>query len=253
MTFLVQKRHTLILDQLDREETISIKDLSDLLNASRETIRKDIAVLSKEGRLRQVRGGAVRIQAAEATLLERTDVNPDGKGAIARAVAELVPDGASLVIDSGTSTQAAARQIAVRCRNLSVYTNDLLVAALLAPVAREILLLGGVLSSDEQYTMGMDTLDMLGRYRADFALVGIGGLGERGLFTDFTREGVALRDKMIEVATRPILLADKTKVGILAPVRLTRSSEAERLITDAALPNEISSGLENIGLPVQIA
>lgn len=253
MTFLVQKRHTLILDHLDREEAISIKELSDLLNASRETIRKDIALLSKEGRLKQVRGGAIRIQRAEAAFTERADVNPQGKRAIAKAVAKLIPDGASVMVDSGTTTQAAAREMAARCQNLTIYTNDLLVAATLAPSARETKLLGGTFCADEHYTIGLDTLDMLARYRTDFALIGVGGITNTGLFTDFTRDGVALREQMIEIASRSFLLADHFKFGVTGPVRLARSSEADRLITDKALPETTDAAFLKAGLDVQVA
>lgn len=253
MTFLVQKRHTLILDHLDREDAISIKELSDLLNASRETIRKDIALLSKEGLLKQVRGGAVRIQRAEAAFSERADVNPQGKRAIAKAVAGLIPDGASVIVDSGTTTQAAARAMAARCKNLTIYTNDLLVAATLAPTARETKLLGGTFCEDEHYTIGLDTLDMLARYRTDFALIGVGGITESGLFTDFTRDGVALREQMIEISTRSFLLADHFKLGITGPVRLTRSPDAERLITDKPLPEPTGDALTKAGLDVHVA
>lgn len=253
MTFLVQKRHTLILDHLDREEAISIKELSDLLNASRETIRKDIALLSKEGRLTQVRGGAVRIQGAEAAFTERADVNPQGKRAIARAAAKLIPDGASVMIDSGTTTQAAARELATRCQNLTIYTNDLLVAATLAPTAKETKLLGGTFCADEHYTIGLDTLDMLSRYRTDFALIGVGGITKAGLFTDFTRDGVALREQMIEISNRSLLLADHFKLGVTGPVRLAKSYDAERLITDKPLPEETDSALAQAGLAVQVA
>ena len=253
MTFIVQKRHNFILDQLDQEEAISIKDLSKMLNASRETIRKDIALLSKEGRLKQVRGGAIKVQASEAALSERTDVNPGGKEAIALAVAQLIPDGASLILDSGTTTLAAAVEIARRCKDISVCTNDVAVAEILAPIARETLLLGGVYYHAEKYTLGLDTLEMLGRYRADFSLVGVGGLSDAGLFTDFSREGVALRDRMIEVASRAFLLADFSKIGTLAPVRLTRSAQAERLITDKKPPDAVFDTLVEQGLIVQVA
>jgi len=253
MTFLVQKRHTLILDHLDREDAISIKELSDLLNASRETIRKDIALLSKEGRLKQVRGGAVRIQRAEAAFSERADVNPQGKRAIAKAVAELIPDGASVMVDSGTTTQAAAREMATRCKNLTIYTNDLLVAATLAPTARETKLLGGTFCADEHYTIGLDTLDMLTRYRTDFALIGVGGITDTGLFTDFTRDGVALREQMIESSTRSFFLADHFKLGVTGPVRLARSPDAERLITDKPLPKPTANALRKAGLDVHVA
>jgi len=253
VTLIVQKRHTLILDHLGREQAISIKELSDLLNASRETIRKDIALLSKEGLLRQVRGGAVRSQSAEATLAERSIVNPSGKQAMARLLARLIPDGACLIIDSGTTTQAAAREIAQHRRDLSIRTNDLTVASILAPVAREILLLGGKLDRNEHCTSGLDTLEMLGRHRADYALIGVGGLSEQDLFTDFSSENAAMRDRMIQVSDHPILLADQSKIGVVAPVHLTRVDGRAMAITDAPLPAGLSSLLMAIGMTVRIA
>ncbi|MBL6431196.1 MAG: hypothetical protein HPM95_08290 [Alphaproteobacteria bacterium] len=67
---------------------------------SRETLRKDISLLDQAGRLRQVRGGAMIRDREEPPVEERILTNPDGKGAIAAAAAALVPDGATILLDS---------------------------------------------------------------------------------------------------------------------------------------------------------
>ena len=140
---LVQQRHKLILEEVAKTNSVSIRHLSDRLGVSRETIRKDIEALSDLNELKQVRGGAVRVQTYEPHISNRSSTNPDGKEKIATIVADIIPNGASIIIDNGSTTQAIARALLSHHHDLIIYTNDLKIAEILAPAAREVNILGG--------------------------------------------------------------------------------------------------------------
>ncbi len=240
---LASERHALILDQVAIKKTVSISNLSDELGVSRETVRNDIRVLSEQHMLMQVRGGAVRVQTAEPPIDVRSDTNSEGKNAMAQYIVSQIPDGASVIIDNGSTTQSCARALAKHRKDLLVYTNDLDVARILAPTARELVILGGRLAKGELASQGLDTIKALARYRSEFALVGVGGLSEQAGFTDFTSEAAILRETMLEHARFPFLLVDHTKFGIVGQVCLSTIPSATTVVVDKKVPTEISDVL----------
>ncbi|NKB54682.1 MAG: DeoR family transcriptional regulator [Rhizobiaceae bacterium] len=246
---LPEKRHSVILDQVARNKFVSIVELGRQLDVTRETIRNDISLLAKKNLLQQVRGGATHIEKTEAALSERENLNYAGKLKIAEIVADVIPDKASVIIDSGSTTQIAARALAKKS-DLTIYTNDLAVAVSLVSSAREVHVLGGKLGRSEHATTGLDTLEMLSNYRADYSLIGVGGLSADHGFTDFNRVGAKMRDEMISLSTNPLFLADHEKFNKIAPVKLMNANGARFLVTDRSPDSAVSSHLVELSLEV---
>jgi DeoR/GlpR family transcriptional regulator of sugar metabolism len=241
-------RHHQILDRLTRDGALSISRLAADLAVSRETIRRDVNELARLGRLAKARGGAVALQTREPDRRERDTHNLTGKRVIGRLAAGLVADGAALIIDSGSTTACLAEALAPR-RDLTVLTPDLAIAQRLARgPGNRVFLLGGELSPPEGATGGIDAAEMLGRYRADLAFVGAGGLTPDGLLTDFTRDGAHLRGLMIRQAVRAYALVDHDKVGRTTPVVIQDFARAAGLVSDRALEPALGARLRAAGM-----
>src|SRR5690606_1058417 len=103
----------------------SITEIMRKLKVSRETIRRDLMVLEDEKRLRKTHGGALSLEQSEPEMKVREVTNADGKRAIGRLAASLVPDGASVILASGTTVQAVADALMAR-RDLTVFTNNVI-------------------------------------------------------------------------------------------------------------------------------
>lgn len=247
---LAVRRHALILRRVESEGGVSVAELARELGVSRETVRRDLKALAETGWLRQVHGGASRLLPFEPPLAQRETVNADGKASIAAAAAALVPDGASVILDSGTTTTALAHALAGRL-NLTVYTVSVDAALRLAAVAgNRVVLLGGELQPHDRSTVGYDTVTALAQYRADFAFVAVGGLTDEPAMTDYTRAGAELRARMLVSADHVAVLADRTKFGRVTPVRVPNFEKAHRLITDALPPPDIARRLRRMGIAV---
>jgi len=246
---LPEERHSIILSAIEAREFISIVELGDRLNVSRETIRSDISHLAKQNLLQQVRGGATRIEKTEAAMSERQNINHAGKQKIGQIVAGIIPDGASVIIDSGSTTLAAARALTEK-NDLTIYTNDLTVALTMVASAAEVQVLGGKLGRSEHSTRGHDTLEMLSNYRADFSLIGVGGLSAEHGFTDYDRDVAKMRDAMIAAAATPLFVAGHEKFGKSASVRLRLADQAAFLATDIQPTTELATYLKQLGLDV---
>ncbi|WP_179401472.1 DeoR/GlpR family DNA-binding transcription regulator [Burkholderia guangdongensis] len=248
---LAEQRHQYILSELGRTGALSIAELVRTLDVSRETVRRDLNALAARGLLVTTHGGALAADRREPSLSDREAANADAKRRIGLRAAEFVPDDASVLIDSGSTTNAVALALADRHR-LSVYTNDWRTAFVLARRnGNRVTLLGGELSDDEDATFGLDTIQQLAQYHVDFAFVGAGGIAQDGELTDYSRLAAEVRSRMLTAAGTAIVVADHSKFGRLTPVRINGTDAARYLVTerapDAALRRALTArGIELI-------
>ena len=250
---LAEHRYTLILDDVLEQGSATIRSLSERLGVSRETIRRDISTLAGQNRLKQIRGGAVSIIESEPDFAKRQNVNAAGKKAIGFLAASLVPDGASVIIDSGTTTQAVARALATRS-NLRVFTNDIAICLQLGRInGNEMTLLGGKLQSHEDSVVGWDAVNSLSNYLADFAFVGAGAISSEPSVLDFSREASELRGRMLDAAKTRVLVADHNKFGQSASHRVPGFHKITHIITDRQPSQEMHKVLSRCKLELMVA
>ena len=250
---LAEQRRNVILEILAERGSVSVNELSRRLAVSNETIRRDITRLARENRLRKTHGGALSLDSVEPAFTERMAVNIEGKREIGRMAAGLVPDGASVIIDSGTSTLCLAEALMPH-RRLTVYTNDIHVAGRLAGRNdNRVLLLGGEIQGMEGATMGRDTTAMLDNYFADFSFIGAGALTARPSLMDYTREAAELRARMIVSARQGVLLADHTKFNRVAPVRVANLEKVSHLVVDRKPKGALAKALRSLAAELLVA
>ena len=250
---LAEQRHQYILAQVTRNGALSVAELVRELNVSRETIRRDLNTLAGRGLIVTTHGGALSGDRREPDLDVREAANASAKRAIGERAAELVPDGASLIIDSGSTTQAVARALTGRHR-LTVYTNDWRIALLLGRRNdNRVTLLGGELSENEDATFGLDTVHQLTQYHADFSFVGAGGISPDACLTDYTRMAAEVRSRMIAAANLVVVVADNSKFGRVTPVRINGFESARYLVTELAPERALAKAIAACGPELLIA
>ena len=250
---LAEQRHQYILAQVTKNGALSVAELVRELNVSRETIRRDLNTLAGRGLIVTTHGGALSGDRREPDLDVREAANAGAKRAIGERAADLVPDGASLIIDSGSTTQAVARALTGRHR-LTVYTNDWRIALLLGRRnENRVTLLGGELSENEDATFGLDTVYQLTQYHADFAFVGAGGISADAWLTDYTRMAAEVRSRMIAAANLAVVVADNSKFGRVTPVRINGFESTRYLVTELAPDRTLAKAIATRGPELLIA
>jgi DeoR/GlpR family transcriptional regulator of sugar metabolism len=250
---LAEQRHQYILLQVAKNGALSVGELVRELNVSRETIRRDLNALAERGLIITTHGGALSSDRREPDLDVREAANAGAKRAIGVRAAQLVPDGASLVIDSGSTTQAVARALTDRHR-LTVYTNDWRIALLLGRRNdNRVTLLGGELSDQEDATFGLDTIQQLVQYHADFSFLGAGAITPDGYLTDYSRMAAEVRSRMIGAANMAVVVADHSKFGRVTPVRIDGFENVRYVVTELAPDSEVSEAIAARGPEMLIA
>jgi DeoR family transcriptional regulator, glycerol-3-phosphate regulon repressor len=249
---LAEERHGVILALVAERGSMTIAELHRRLNVSRETIRRDLALLAERNGLRKTHGGALALEMVEPPMAMRQVTNAEGKRRIGECAAALVPDGASVILSSGTTTQCVADALTVR-RNLTVFTNDLASCGKLAGRnGNRAFMLGGEVTINGG-AFGRDTTAMLSHYFADFAFVGAGAISSTPWLMDFSREEGELHSIILKTARTTAVVADQVKFNRFAPVRVANFEKVNYLITDAMPAPEIVDALKPLSIELLIA
>ena len=245
-------RQTEILDLARRDGRVSVDDLAHRFDVTVQTIRRDLSDLSGTGRLERVHGGAVVPSGVtNIEYEERRQLNDEGKRAIARRCAAAIPDGASLFMDIGTTTEAVARELKGR-ENLLVVTNNLnVVDALRHNPSCRIVVAGGEVRRSDGGVVGAFTADFLLNFRFDFAVLSCSALDADGDLLDFDPQEAGVSRAAVSRALAVMVVADRLKFQRKAPIRLGSLRDAAVLFTDAAIPPALAVLCEEWGTRVE--
>lgn len=249
---LAVHRHEEIVRRVRAAGAVSVSELAQAFAVSPETVRRDLKLLAQRGHLSVVHGGATGHGGLQPPVNERPPDNPEGLAAIARAAVQMVPEGASVLLDGGTTTAAIARALAAR-RGLTVCTNSLPHAALLCRVpGNRVYMLGGEVDCGEEATVGIDVAAAIANLRVDVAFVGIGGFARNGEPTDHSRSAAEMRGGMI-LSGQTYLVSDSDSFQRHLPFRVPNSERAAGLIVDSAPANDLADSWQRLGLPLIVA
>jgi DeoR/GlpR family transcriptional regulator of sugar metabolism len=249
---LAEQRQSLILSMVNQRGSLSNMEIRRKLRVSRETVRRDLVQLAERHALRKTHGGALALEGSVPAIAVREVINAGGKRAIGRRAASLVPDGASVMLGSGSTVQAVADALAAR-EGLTVVTNSLAIAGKFAGRNRNrVYLLGGEIQTANGSTLGRDSTAMLAHYFADFAVVGAGAIAPDGGLMDYTREEAELYDLMLRSARTAVIVADHTKFSRHAPARVGSLAKATHLVTDRRPQAPLASALAALPLEVLV-
>lgn len=239
-----------ILELLQQKGSVSVSQLSDLLGATAVTIRSDLTALERDGYLTRMQGGAV-LRADRQNAGQRSIANSAQKQYIAATVADMIRDGDTLLINSGTTTYCIAQALKAR-KNLHIVTNSIEVARALGDYPSfRVILLGGVINAQYGFTYGGDAQEQLERYQADWCILSVDGVSARGGITTYHAEEAILDKMMIHGAKNVIVAADQTKIGKAGFAWICGCNSAVHLVTEGGDPEELAR-LENADVKVII-
>ena len=250
-----EERHALIMDMLIQQNSILVTDLSERLQVSSVTIRKDLTELERAKKLYRSHGRAILIN----PYINNRNVNVkeklciDEKRIIGKVAASMITHDDSILIASGTTVHALARSIEAD-HKLTVITASLQVSELLSGQENiDIIQLGGMLRHRSLSVVGNYAESILSNFFCSKLFLGVDGIDlDFGITTTDMREA-NLNQVMMRTAQKTIVLADSSKFGRRGFSKIADMDEIDLIITDTNVQPTVAKRIEEMGIDLIIA
>lgn len=243
-----------ILRLLDERAFWTVSELAERFDVSEETIRRDARQLEQSGVIQKVHGGlSATSHKIEAPYRIRLRENAAAKQRIARKAAELVSDGMTLLIDSGTSCHWLARSLAAS-RNLTIVTNSVEIAhEVLGNPGQRLLLAGGQINPIHNAAFGPEAQAFCQRFAPDLTILSMGAIDPARGFLDFDPDEAAFKQSLLAHARRVVVLADHSKFAKSGFMQVATFQEVQDLVTDQTPPAAALRAAAQTGTRIHIA
>lgn len=249
------ERQKQILSLLVKQGRLSVTEIVEQFSISEATARRDLESLASQGKAQRVHGGVIAVEQAppELPILQREGEQVDEKSLIGRAAAELITDGETVFLGSGTTVLEAAKNLRER-KNLTVITNSLPVLNALAGIKNiTVVSLGGQLRESELSFIGHITEQALAEVRVDKVIMGTRGLSlEHGLTNDYLQETLTDR-AILKIGREVIIVADHSKVNRVSTALLAPLKSMNTFVTDSKADKKFIQSLKKQGIKVVTA
>ena len=248
-----EERQQRIEEHLATVEFASLDELSELVDASVSTVRRDLDALESKGSLKRTHGGArlTNPKSDEFTFSTRDTHQLDEKELIGRACAELILPNQTVIVDAGTTCFHVARHL--DAKNPHIITNSLPVANHFSASNKlEVVVTGGVIYPRLGVLVGPLAVAAIAQVRADLAIMSCGGLTPAGV-TNSHGLLIEMQRAMMRAARRVVLCVDHTKFGRQSISQLCALEAINTVITDQAPPPEMRAALSKAGVELIVA
>lgn len=241
MTSVLNERRREILDIVAEKGKVGVSELAKRFGVTPVTARADLAALEDEGYIVRTHGGAV--SAFHPGILERIHSRRDVKSKIARAAAEMIRDGESVVLTAGTTTALIPKYLNGK-RDVHIVTNNtlMLMYARNNPQLR-VTLLGGDFRPSEEGVVGPLALRAVEQFHVTKAFVGVDGASVKQGFTANSIDSADFVRKMAEQADDVVVVADSSKFGEAGFARILPFGKVHVLVTDSGINREFEKEL----------
>jgi DeoR family fructose operon transcriptional repressor len=247
---LVGERRRKILEVLNSGKAVTVEELSQALDVSPSTVRRDLSFLQSKGLLLRTHGGAMppSLTNYEPSLTEKENSMVEEKKAIGKYAASLIEEGDTVIIDAGSTTIEIVRNIRV---NKAVIVTNFLRVSLEMPYKSdiEIIFTGGNFRFSTQAMVGPMAERFLERIRVDKAFIGTNGITLQGFSTPNTVEAATKR-AMVQAGEKVFVVADSSKFNNESFIRFADIDEVDCVVTDWHLTRDQAEEFSHAGLEI---
>jgi DeoR family glycerol-3-phosphate regulon repressor len=246
-----ERRQRDILRRLEANSYLALEDIVDLYAVNAQTARRDIIALEQSGHARRLHGGVTIARSiSPVTLQQRRVDNALAKEKIAQIVANLIPEGASLFLDTGTTCEAIAAALTNHSK-LRVLTYSLRSASMLCNNPDFVVAIpGGFVRPGDSGVYGEDTPDFIKRFKFDYAIISVSGVDADGNMGDDEPGEVSTVRAAMAQSAKTILAVDYSKFGHTGMVQLGTIRDVDALVCDKPLGEEFTTLFERATTPV---
>jgi len=243
---MLNKRQTIILEILGKNNKTAVSELSEKLNVSSVTIRQDLNFLEAEGLLKRVHGGAVLKDADD--LVNRLGVNYEKKLRIARKVSSFVNEGETILIESGSVNVLLAREL-LKNKKVTIITTNIYIARQFRKSEQSnIIILGGIYQHDSETLVGKITKTCIDQININKAFIGIDGytIDNGFMLRDLLRAEISTC--IIQKAQDVFIVSDSTKFGKEELTNICYPTDIQHIATNDDLSIQFQNEFRKTGI-----
>lgn len=250
----LEERQSKILEMLERDGKVLVKELAEIFAVTEDSIRKDLSSLELDGKLKRTYGGAVsieeKLQMTEANRRRISDV--EAKRKIAAAAVKLMQSQDVIFIDISTISIAIAQILERTETPYKILTNmvDVLVMLSRNPKINLIFAGGQINQSRDGFSDALN-LEFISRFRPDVAFVGASGVDiKKNSLTSRDTAGGVLKSRMIELSKSSYVMAESRKIGVEGSYNFASLDKITGIITDAKLSKTLTDAAAKLGTKI---
>lgn len=247
-----EERQNKILSMLKVHNKLLVNELCEEFCVSSATIRNDLNQLEKKGLLKRTHGGAISCSKAcfEPTSSQKARTNSEKKQRIAEYAVNLIENGDTLAIDTGTTTYYLAELISIKS-NITVITTDINIANLLEGFSGvTVILAGGMLRKGFSCTTGAITNNILELFNVDKVFIATNAVTPSGDICTPDIEQAKVKQSLIAMGKQTFLLCDSSKFGTHSFARFGSLNDIDTVITDNELDIDIQQHIKETGVSI---
>ena len=248
-------RQSQLIESVKQHGVVSIEQLADRFGVTLQTVRRDVQRLADAGLLARFHGG-VRLPGSTTENIayrQRQALAAESKSRIARTVAARIPNGCSLLMNIGTTTEAIAHEL-MNHQDLRVITNNMHIATILsANRSCEVIVAGGLVRAADQGIVGEATVDFIRQFKVDIGIVGVSSIESDGTLRDYDFREVKVTQTIMSHSREVWMAADHSKFNRPAMVEVGSLQDLDVFFTDQAPPDAFAERMLQAGVECVVA
>lgn len=250
----VEERHNKIIELLDENGRIKVKDLSSKFNVSEDLIRKDLTYLENKGLLKKTYGGAIqsKTEVYRVSAEERKHINKGEKQRLAKKANDLIKENSFIFLDISTSSVEIAHQLTKSERKCTVVTNMIEVMRIIKQSDNiKLVFIGGEIDYGGDGFVGGLANELISKFKFDIAFLGVVAIDvyEDNVYTYVANDGMT-KQHILKNSTQSYFLTDVEKYEHNANFMYAKVSDANGVITGDPLNDKLIKQLDKLMVKV---
>ena len=250
---MYNERAELILQQLQLQSTVKVGELSQLLQVSVDTIRRDLKAMEQSGLVKCVRGGAYLPDALPSlsNFTGREIIHSDLKHEAARKALRYVKEGDIIALNSGTTNTVLSQELAgLNIKFTDITNNYAAINILIQNPSIRLIAVGGTVDPLERSTYGTVCEEEFSRYRPDIAFLSINAINCKDGYTDFRLDEIGIIQLLAQKAKKVIAVMDSSKLGRCSKREVLRPEDVDLLVMDDHVSEEMKQKYQGKGISI---
>lgn len=248
------ERRGKIAEMIQRNNSVSTSELTEIFQVSLETVRRDLESMEKAGLLKRVHGGAISVRKLQRynELSRRSTEHQTEKRKLSAAACAYINNGNHIALDEGTTAFELAKLIRERFQELTVLTNSLDVFEVLSENRGiQTILTGGFYLPEEKSFYGHLAIDMIRQFHVAKYFITPSAISLNFGISDHIHELIGIQRAMLGIADEIYVLVDSFKFETCAPLKICDLDPEYTYLTDSGLSEEIFNTYQKAGIRIK--